>query len=160
MAYTVRYVGESLTSLVTHEVRAATDRLQDDIARRAQLTLYDTAREATPSRSGKTRDSWLAMPTRHEDGRREARVSNDDDVAFWLNYGTEAHSIAPKDKRAVETPLGPRADAHVAGIEPHHMVEHAAEAVARTIAETSLPARERWRQEVEAIIDLNKKRLQ
>ena len=62
MSFTVRYVGQSLTALVSHEVRAATDRLQDDIARRAQLTLYDTAREATPSRSGRTRDSWLAMP--------------------------------------------------------------------------------------------------
>lgn len=154
-----KYIGESLASLVTHEVRAATDRLRDDIAREAQLTMYDAARAATPSRSGRTRDSWLPQHRRHEDGRIEARVSNTDDVAFWLNYGTAEHSIGPRRRRAIETPQGPRADVHVRGIEPHHMTEHAVEAAARTITETSLVARERWARDVEASIETSKRRL-
>ncbi len=81
-----KYVGESLAALVTRETFEATDRLLDDLSRSAQLTMYDTARELTPTRTGRMRNAWLAQPTSHRDNIREARISNDDPVAPLINY--------------------------------------------------------------------------
>ena len=155
-----KYAGESLAALVTRETFEATDRLLDDLSRSAQLTMYDTARELTPTRTGRMRNSWLAQPTSHRDDVREARISNDDPRAPLINYGTSEHIVKARPGHALATPAGPREEVHVAGVEPRHMVEHAAEVAARTIQETSLPARERWRREVEESISLNKRRLQ
>jgi hypothetical protein len=131
----------------------------DDIASEAQRTMFDVARESTPSRSGRTRESWLAQPVRHEDGRREAAISNDSPVATYLNYGTSPHEIQPRRKRAVETPEGPRHSVEVSGIEPSHMTEEAVEAAARTIQETTYLARERWKRECEESIEASKRRI-
>jgi hypothetical protein len=154
-----RYVGQSLTALVTAATREATRSAARQIARTGQDIMFEEARRATPSRTGRTRASWLKQEIEHRDDRLEGRISNDDPTAVYLQYGTEAHAIEAEPGEALRTPAGPRADVHVAGIQPHSMTQKAALVTEATISERSVPALETWARECEAAIDVAKKKL-
>lgn len=158
MAYACKYVGDSLSSLVTEASIAATDRASRSIAQETQRVMLDTARAATPVKSGATRDSWLAPMVERRGQRVEAKIQNTHWLAFLLEYGVQAHEIKPDERKAEMTPEGPRADVHHPGMRAHHMT-----ALAGQMAETLLPmiaARplQAWQSEIEAMIDAEKRR--
>jgi hypothetical protein len=159
MPIQVKYVGQSLTSLVTEATYQATRSAARRIAQTGQDIMFEEARAATPSRTGRTRASWLKHEIEHRDDRLEGRVTNDDPTAVYLQYGTESHAIKPEHGEALRTPQGPRADVHVSGIQPAHMTERAALVTEATISERSVPALETWKRECEEAIDLAKKRI-
>ena len=159
MAQRSGYIGESLEALVTEATMAATHALERDIVETARDVLFTTAQAATPvGKTGAVRNSWLPQPIwPHGPDRWQATVRNDHWIAHLLNYGTEAHEIDPKRKRAETTPEGPRASAHVRGIRPHHMAEIACETTAQVIEPMTYPARQRWKREVEFAISRAKR---
>ena len=154
MAYQVEYVGESPQGLVTDSIERATKNMMRDIATQARDVMHTTAAASTPVRTGVVRESWIQEPIaegRDEEGRDriEAKVSNSHWIAPMLNYGTEAHEIDPKQRRAELTPEGPRRRSHVSGIRPHHMIEHATSVAGAVIEPISYEQRTRWKLEVE-----------
>jgi len=151
------YVGESLEALVTRTVKEATDRCARRIAQRGQDIMFETARDATPIRSGRTRDSWIRHEIEQRDSRLEGRISNSDPRALWLQYGTQEHEIRPKDRRALREGIGPRAGAHVRGITAHHMTQRAALIAETSIGLASEQIRREWSAEVEAAIEQGKR---
>ena len=155
-----RYIGESLAALADAAVKEATDRCARRIAQQGQSTMHHAAREATPSRTGAVRESWIAHEIRHDAGVYEARIENDHWLAHLLQYGTEAHEIKPKHRRAISEAIGPRGGAHVRGITPAWMTEKAALETEATIQESTLSIREEWAKEVESAIETAKRRLQ
>ncbi len=158
MGQRVGYVGESLQALVSEATFEALHTVEREIVEQARVTMYDAARAATPARTGAVRHSWLPQPIwPHGPDRWEARVTNDHWLANILNYGSEAHIIRPRRKRALTEQIGPRADAHVSGVQPHHMAEHAIEAVRYTINETTFVAQERFKRDAEFAIQRRKR---
>ena len=161
--FEAKLIGQSIESLVTKGTFEATNRAMAKIVRDTQTTMLDTARHATPSRTGAVRDSWIATPVwPHGPDRYEARIENSHRLVAWLNYGTQPHTIRPKGeaeggKDALREPAGPRAEAHVSGIQPAHMVEKAALVAETTLQDRTLPTRETWKLECEAAIELAKK---
>jgi hypothetical protein len=130
----IKYLGDSLLSLVPDDVFDATEDLMENIAHTAREVIFDTAIAATPvGRTGALRASWLAAPVSREGDRFTTSVFNPHWIGHLINYGTHDHEIDPKAKRADLTPEGPRRRAHVRGIRPHHMIEHATETVRQTI---------------------------
>lgn len=158
MAYTYRIVGESLASLVTQATYDAVHKLEREIAHQAQDVMLTTAQAATPVRYGTLRDSWLALPLwPHGPDRYGATIRNDHWTAAMINYGTQAHDVRPKGrarggKRALPEALGPRASAHVRGIQAHHMTEKAVDTVGAVIGDVSYPAQRRFKDEAEFAI--------
>ncbi len=144
-----KYIGESLEALVTEASRrrpitCARDHLAgalDDVHRRGGS---DARRQDRGRQSELARARDLARGRRLPDERREHALAR-----APLNYGTQEHEIRPDHRRAETTPEGPRAGAHVRGITPRFMVEHAADTTAATIRETTTVARESWKAEVE-----------
>lgn len=159
MPYRAKYVGDSLRGLVTEATYSATDRLRRDIASEAADILHTSAKAATPSRTGAVRNSWYTPELRHEFGAIIASARTDHWLSPLLAYGTQPHEIKPKRKRALTEAAGPRGSAHVAGIQPHFMAERAVETVRATIDDRTVAMRERWAREVEANIELMKRRL-
>jgi hypothetical protein len=159
MPYTTRYVGQSLTALVTEATKAATRSAARQIAQTGQDLMFEEATRATPVRTSHTRDRWLKQEIHERDDRHEARISNDDPVATYLQYGTPPHEIDARAHHAITESQGPRASAHVRGIEPHHMTEKAALVAEVSIHERSVPTLETWKRECEEAIDLAKKRV-
>jgi hypothetical protein len=150
----VKYIGDSLQSLVPDDLIDATYDLMEDITHTARSVLFDTARAATPvGRTGAVRESWLASPVSREGDRFTTSVFNDHWVANFLNYGTQAHEIDPKAKRADLTPEGPRRRAHVRGIRPHHMIERATETLREVIEPMSYRDRVEWKYRAEQAIE-------
>jgi hypothetical protein len=150
---TLHYVGDSLTALVPESVERLTHSLMRDICQTGRDVMFDTARASTPiGRTGAVANSWLAEPIEHHGERYETKIRNDHWLAHLLNYGTQAHEIRPKVRRADLTPLGPRAGAHVSGIHPRHMVEHAVDVAAATLDPLTYSARERWKRDSEQAI--------
>jgi hypothetical protein len=156
--FEAKLIGQSLESLVTKATFEATDRAMAKIVRDTQRLMLDTAKAATPSRTGAVRDSWLATPIwPHGPERYEGRIQNSHWLAHLLNYGTEAHDVGPEHKKAIIEAEGPRARAHVRGIQPHHMIEKAALVAESTLQERTLPTRETWKLDVEGAIEIAKK---
>jgi hypothetical protein len=159
MPYQARYFGDSLTALVTEATKQATRAAARQIAQTGQDLMFEEARRATPVRTSHTRDRWLKQEIHERDDRHEARISNDDPVATYLQYGTPPHEIDARAHHAITESQGPRASAHVRGIEPHHMTEKAALVAEVSIGERSVPTLEAWKRECEEAIDLAKKRV-
>lgn len=72
---------------------------------------------ATATSAGaKPKGSWVGykiIGTRSVVDLRSAR-------AYWAERGTKAHDIKPKRAKAILTPQGPRASAHVRGVPAKH----------------------------------------
>lgn len=157
------YIGESLEALVTEASYEATSRVCREIVHQAQDVMLTTAQAATPSRYGTVRDSWIALPLNpHGPSRWGATIRNDHWLAHLLSHGTSAHEIKPKGtarggKRALPERLGPRASAHVRGIEPHFMEQRAAHTAAVVIGDVSYPAQRRWAADMEMAIQRRKR---
>jgi hypothetical protein len=160
MPWEVKYIGDSLQSLVPDDLLDATHDLMEQITGTARSVMFDVARASTPvGKTGAVRASWLASPvSRENDGRWTTSVFNDHWVANFLNYGTQDHEIDPKAKRADLTPEGPRRRAHVRGIRPHHMIEHATETVRQTIEPMSYRDTLAWKARSEQAIERYKAR--
>jgi hypothetical protein len=140
----VKYLGDSLRSLVTEATFEATDRLCRDIASEAREVMDTTARAATPARTGVVRDSWIAEPISHKGDRYETGVYNPHWLAWMLSTGAQPHEIFPERGKALATPYGPRRDVHSPGFRGHRMPERAVETAEATLEPLTLTARERW----------------
>jgi hypothetical protein len=69
---------------------------------------------AARARGGRPTDNWVKIVP-HAGTTPQALVELRGGPAYWKERGTKAHRIAPKTKRAVMTPAGPRASAKVRG---------------------------------------------
>lgn len=162
LTYEARYVGEGLDALVTEATLHATHELCRSIVEEAREVMWTTAQAATPSRTGAVRASWLPQPIwPHGPERWEARVTNDHWLAHLLNYGTESHEIRPRGrarggKRALREGIGPRAGAHVRGIQAAHMTERAVDTVGAVIKDVTYGAQQRFKRDAEMAIERTK----
>lgn len=140
-----------------------THELMRDVAGEARSTLHAVATAATPvGRTGTLRESWLALPIKHEGDRYRTGVQSDHWLMPMIAYGTMPHEVRPRGraaggKRALPEALGPRANAHVRGIAPHFPAEKAIDVVSQTIRETTTVARERWKRDCEFAIARDKR---
>jgi hypothetical protein len=164
MPYEVRYVGQSITALVTEATHAATRSAERGIAASGGRRLYETAREATPVDSGATRDAWVMHGIeawQHEASGYEARVSNDHQpVVNFLEHGTKPHEITAKNSSGEVSWIDPLTgvrmhmkSVHHPGIEGHHMAARACVDLEANLPEVTRPHLEQWASECEAAIE-------
>ncbi len=77
----------------------------------AKRTILATAR----ARGAKATDYWISVDQRGGNQGPQALVQLRGGPAYWAERGTKAHDVKPKRKKAIMTPRGPRASAHVRG---------------------------------------------
>lgn len=94
-------------------------------ARAARASIMNAATEA----GAKPKGSWVGYRVVGTSAVVDLRGAR----AYWAERGTKAHDIKPKRKKAITTPQGPRASAHVRGVTAKHFWAPGA-AAARTTA--------------------------
>lgn len=99
------------TQKVAASIPAAERAGVDAAAKVAKTSILAAARAA----GGKPSDYWVRVDTKGGTSRPQAVVQLRGGPAYWKERGTKAHKIAPKNKRAIMTPRGPRASAKVKG---------------------------------------------
>lgn len=77
----------------------------------AQKSILAAAR----TRGVHARERWVSIEQRGGTQRPQALLQLRGAKAYWAERGTRAHDITPKRKKAILTPQGPRASAHVTG---------------------------------------------
>jgi hypothetical protein len=77
----------------------------------AKRTIIAMAR----TRGVHARDGWVNVQERGGTRLPQAVVELRGSRAYWAEKGTKAHDIRPKRRKAIMTPAGPRASAHVRG---------------------------------------------
>jgi hypothetical protein len=156
-----RYIGPNLADLVTEATFAATRRAERSIVDSGTRRLYEVAKSETPVETGTARESWIQHePEPRDAGGYEGRITNSDDVAVFLEYGTKPHDISPKgegeDVSWIDPFTGQRAFArsvHHPGIQPHFMTARAGVALEANLPEIAHAGLEQWATECEAVID-------
>lgn len=71
---------------------------------------------AASSAGAKPKSSWVGYRLVGSNAIVDLRGAR----AYWAERGTKAHDIKPKRGKAILTPQGPRASAHVRGVRPKH----------------------------------------
>lgn len=84
---------------------------------------------AASSAGAKPKPSWVGYKILGSNAIVDLRGAR----AYWAERGTKAHDIKPKRGKAILTPQGPRAHAHVRGVHPKHFWAPGA-AAARPVA--------------------------
>ncbi len=130
------YSGESLLDLLGGgNTREPTRRAMRDIAREAGDAMTRRAAANTPERTGRTAGAWRSIPATPTASGYESGTENPRPEAVWLEYGTEAHDLAPRRADARSSPEGPRAGARSPGTPALYPLARAAEEV-----EAEIPA--------------------
>ncbi len=101
-------------------VRETAREITDDVGREWTAA----TKRHTPTRTGRTRDSFKQTPVRHQPpDRYVSGVESNYFKARLQEYGVKEHDLRPKDPDgALATPEGPRAGAHHPGHGGAHMV--------------------------------------
>jgi hypothetical protein len=150
----MRYVGDSLESLVTQATFDAVDRCCRNIASTARDTMDTVARVATPVRYGIVQNAWVAKSIRKEGERYSTGTENSHWLAWMLDVGAKPHEIFPEQRKAELTPEGPRARVpHHPGFTGHRMAERAVETTEAVLPSITTRARERFKAEAEFAIE-------
>lgn len=71
---------------------------------------------AARGRGVKPQASWVSVTYAGSAGHSTALVELRGSRAYWAERGTKAHSLKPRNKKAIVTPFGPRASARVRGV--------------------------------------------
>ena len=149
------YHGGSLVSLVSAAtVAAPTDRLLRNVANAGGAQLTRRARELTPRRTGKTAASWQHVQAVKIGGGYVSSATNSWYLARFLEDGTKGHDVHPnarRGKRAVSTPEGARAGAHIPPMVGRHMLGRAAAELEATLPVIAQPHLDAWASEIERI---------
>lgn len=82
----------------------------------AKASILTSAR----SRRAKPRSRWVSVDQRGTTQNPAALLQLRGARAYWAERGTKAHDITPRRKKAILTPAGPRASAHVRGVKAKH----------------------------------------
>lgn len=124
-----------------------------DVADSAGEAMTKAAAAHTPKRTGTVAESWRQLPVKRArvvgGSGYESGTENPHWVARFLEYGTEAHLISPKTRRALGLPEGPKGGAHHPGIRPRNMTAKAATEVEATFGELAAPHLSAWQAEIE-----------
>jgi hypothetical protein len=148
------YEGGSLVDLFRESTtEPPTTRLLHRVANDAGEAMTAAAADATPKRTGEVASSWRTLEPVEvgtgTDRAVESGTTNPDYRARFLEYGTEAHLISPKTRKALVLPEGARAAAHHPGIQAHHMTSRAAAEVEASFDVIAADALHTWQREVE-----------
>jgi hypothetical protein len=144
------YIGESLLDLLgTDKTGPPTRRLMRDVADAAGAAMTAAAKQHTPVRTGRTRDSLQQVPVHPVPGGWASGVESSYYKMKWVESGVKAHELRAKKKKALSTPEGPRASAQSPGHAGAHPIAKAAVEVEATLERIARPHVEAWAQEIE-----------